>query len=487
MKNRVKIITVLLMAALFIGLLSGCSGDSSAPAQTSGAPDISKAVKISLDGSSATVSGGGASADGSVVTISAAGEYAVSGTLDDGQIIVDTGDDAMKVTLILDNADITCLTDAAISVRKADKLKLVLADGSVNTVTSGQEGMSPDADASGAAIYSKDDLDIEGSGTLTVNGFINNGITSKNDLKMQGGSVTVNAVNNGLRGADSVQIEAGTIVIAAGNDGIKSATVDKAGKGFVSVSGGEVSILAAGDGIDAATTLDITGGSVTAAAFGTGETSSSKALKAESGINISGGELKLNSTDTAIKCAADMNISGGSIDIVSEGGKGISVEGSVNISGGVLGINAYSDGMLAVNTFAMSGGSVNISSGADGVQAGKNINGFPSDTGSADISGGELLISASKRAIDAKISLDITGGTVFALSGAKNPLDVKAGGQSFVSILVSGLAGDEVKFGELASMTAKWDVTSVLFSSSELRSGTEYALVCGQNRIEVTA
>ena len=85
----------------------------------------------------------------------------------------------MKVTLTLNNASITCLDAPAIMVEKADKLKLVLADGSENTVTSGVEGTAPAADASGAAIFSKDDLDIEGSGKLTVNGYINNGIASK--------------------------------------------------------------------------------------------------------------------------------------------------------------------------------------------------------------------------------------------------------------------------------------------------------------------
>lgn len=169
---------------------------------------------------------------------------------------------------------------------------------------------------------------------------------------------------------------------------------------------------------------------------------SSKALKAETSISISGGELELNSIDAAVRCVADVNISGGSI---------------------------------------------NISSAADGIQAGKNINGFPSETGTATISGGSLFISSAKRAIDAKDSLSITGGTVFALSGAKKALEAEADGQPYVSYKFSGSAGNDVQFGELATVTAKYDFTSILFSSSELASGAEYTVTCGQRSETVTA
>ena len=432
MKNSKLYLALLLVTIFCAALLCGCGSGTAAPEDT--------ATKIELTGDGATFTGGGVAVNGSVVTISAAGEYSVSGTLDNGQIVINTGDEAMKVTLTLNNASITCLDAPAIMVEKADKLKLVLADGSENTVTSGVEGTAPDA--SGAAIFSKDDLDIEGSGKLTVNGYINNGIASKNDLKVQGGYVTVNAVNNGLRGSDSVQIEAGTLVISAGNDGIKSATTDKDGKGFITVSGGDVTVSASGDGIDAAITLDITGGTLRVDTLGDGVDASSKALKAETSISISGGELELNSIDAAVRCVADVNISGGSI---------------------------------------------NISSAADGIQAGKNINGFPSETGTATISGGSLFISSAKRAIDAKDSLSITGGTVFALSGAKKALEAEADGQPYVSYKFSGSAGNDVQFGELATVTAKYDFTSILFSSSELASGAEYTVTCGQRSETVTA
>ena len=436
MKNSKLYLALLLVTIFCAALLCGCGNGSGA------AVPEDTATKIELTGDGATFTGGGVAVNGSVVTISAAGEYSVSGTLDNGQIVINTGDEAKNLPYSLNHASHPCLDARPFMAEQADKGKLHLADGSENTVISGAEGAAPAADASGAAISSNDDLDIEGSGKLTVNGYINNGIASKDDLKVQGGFVTVTAVNNGLRGADSVQIEAGTLVISAGNDGIKSATTDKDGKGFITVSGGDVTVSASGDGIDAATTLDITGGRLCVDALGDGADASSKALKAETSISISGGELELNSIDAAVRCVADVNISGGSI---------------------------Y------------------ISSAADGIQAGKNINGFPSETGTATISGGSLFISSSKRAIDAKDSLSISGGTVFALSGSKKALEAEADGQPYVSYKFSGSAGNDVQFGELATVTAKYDFTSILFSSSELASGTEYTVTCGQHSETVSA
>ena len=160
MKNSKLYLALLLVTIFCAALLCGCGSGTAAPEDT--------ATKIELTGDGATFTGGGVAVNGSVVTISAAGEYYVSGTLDNGQIVINTGDEVMKVTLTLNNASVTCLDAPAIMVEKADKLKLVLADGSENTVTSGVEGTAPAADASGAAIFSKDDLDIEGSGKLTV-------------------------------------------------------------------------------------------------------------------------------------------------------------------------------------------------------------------------------------------------------------------------------------------------------------------------------
>ena len=148
---------------------------------------------ITLDGSAINVAGEESVVNGSNLTVTAAGTYQISGTLNDGQIIVDTKD-AENVTLILDGVNITSSNSAPIFIANAEKVILTLAPGSQNIVTDGNtytnldEGGEPNA-----AIFSKDDLTINGEGALTVNANYNNGIASKDDLKITSGAITVNA------------------------------------------------------------------------------------------------------------------------------------------------------------------------------------------------------------------------------------------------------------------------------------------------------
>ena len=136
-----------------------------------------------------------------------------------------------------------------------------MTEGSENIITSGTEEMLAtfDDNRSGAAIYAEDDLDIRGPGKLTVNGYINNGITCKDDFDLEDGTVEIFSANNGIRGSESVEIKAGILTVTCGNDGLK-ATSSKAGKGFVSVLGGTVSLSCGGNGISAVTDVTVSGG-----------------------------------------------------------------------------------------------------------------------------------------------------------------------------------------------------------------------------------
>lgn len=300
-----KIIVFILLAAV---LLCGCDATiGSANGQITG----DGAGVITLTGDSAKITGGGAKVDGSTVTISAAGEFTVSGKLDNGRIVVNTGDDAGKVIITLDNAEIYSLDGAAIYVEQARNLRLNLAKGSKNVLSSGValSSMLPDDTASGAALYSKDDMDIEGDGELAIYGYINNGITCKDDLDINGGSVSVTALNNGIKGAESVEIKGGAVSVTSGNDGIKSTCTSKAGKGYVNISGGAVNISSVGDGIQAETAVSISGGAVCITA-------------GEDGIKV-GGE-----TDSAA-----MDISGGML-LVASFADGLDVRGRLTVSGG---------------------------------------------------------------------------------------------------------------------------------------------------------
>ncbi|MBQ2564859.1 MAG: carbohydrate-binding domain-containing protein, partial [Oscillospiraceae bacterium] len=243
-----KLIPVLLLAAL---LLSACAGLGGGEGQSADTHTV-----ITFNGTEVTISGGGARDEGSAVVISAAGTYEVTGVgAGDKTLVIDTGDDAMDVTLILNNAQLTCLSGPALHVRQAKHFRLQLADGTENRLVSGTEDLlaAIDPEASGAALYSEDDMDIEGSGSLTVCGYLNNGIGCKNDLDLNSGSITVLAANNGVKGNDSVQIKGGDVKITAYGDGIKSSTLDKEGKGYVELSGGSVTMEVWGDGVQAAT------------------------------------------------------------------------------------------------------------------------------------------------------------------------------------------------------------------------------------------
>ncbi len=155
---------------------------------------------IQLNGDSIAVDGSGAMANGSTVTITTAGTYQISGTLNDGQIIVDNTDPE-NVTLIFAGVDIASQSSAPIYVANAEKVIITLAAGSESFVTDSTSYLALDESGEpNAAIFSKDDLTINGEGTLTVNANYNNGIASKDDLKITGGTIMVSAVDDGLKG-----------------------------------------------------------------------------------------------------------------------------------------------------------------------------------------------------------------------------------------------------------------------------------------------
>ena len=201
------------------------------PASDAAGVSIGNANLIELTGSGASFSCSGVSAEGSIITISQAGSYILRGTLENGRIIIDTGLSQEKLNLTLDGVSITCLTDPAIYIAQAKKARIYMTEGTENVITSGTEDLLAvfDDSHSGAAIYAEDDLDIRGPGKLTVNGYVNNGITCKDDFDLEDGIVEIFAANNGIKGSESVEIKAGKLTITCGNDGLK-ATSSRQGK-----------------------------------------------------------------------------------------------------------------------------------------------------------------------------------------------------------------------------------------------------------------
>ena len=223
--------------------------------------DRQSAASITLSGSTAQSNGSGVSINNATVTISKEGCYLISGELEDGQIIVDAGD-SDKVQLVLDKASIHCSTGSAILVRNADKVKMTLAADSENELSDGTEYQTDD-DNPDAALFSKDDLVINGSGSLTVQGNYKHGIAGNDDLVITGGRLTVNSLSHALRGKDSVAILDGTFVLTSQKDGIQASNTEDSTKGWVQIDGGNFTIQSSGDGIQAETNLSIYDGSFT--------------------------------------------------------------------------------------------------------------------------------------------------------------------------------------------------------------------------------
>ena len=212
----------------------------------------SVSAEIKLSGDSAKVSGSGAYSENSVITITEEGIYRVSGSLNDGQLIVNAP--KAKVQLILDNADITCKSSSPICIIDCDKTFITLAENSENSVIDGRSPRTgSDSADPDAAIFSEDSLTINGSGKLTVNGGYLDGIHSKDDIVIAGGSLDVTAANNGIKGKDYVAAADAEINIKSENDGVKSTCSDDPSLGFIYIESGSFNIIAGGDGIQAET------------------------------------------------------------------------------------------------------------------------------------------------------------------------------------------------------------------------------------------
>lgn len=200
----------------------------------------------------------GVSISGNIITITKEGTYVLFGALSEGQIVVDA--DSAKVQLVLDNADITCASSAAIYVKNADKTFITLAEGSENILMNTAEYEAIDDNNIDAVIFSKDDLTLNGKGTLTINSEYGHGIVSKDDLKLVGGIYNITAENHALSGKDSVRIAEGTYNLTSGKDGIHSENADDDEKGFVYIASGDFTIESTGDGIDASYVVQIDDG-----------------------------------------------------------------------------------------------------------------------------------------------------------------------------------------------------------------------------------
>lgn len=229
--------------------------------------DEENAVSIELNGDSAVCESESVQIAESTVSIVEEGTYILSGGLDDGMLIVEA-DDTDKVQIVLNGAQITSSSSAAVYVLSADKVFITTAVGTENTLANGGEYVAIDDNNIDAAVFSKSDLTLNGEGSLCVSAAVGHGIVSKDDLVFTSGTYEVTAASHGLSGKDSVRIAGGSYTIQSGKDGIHAENADDASLGFVYIADGTFAITAEGDGMSAAGYLQADGGDYTITAGG---------------------------------------------------------------------------------------------------------------------------------------------------------------------------------------------------------------------------
>ena len=242
------------------------SADMFTERDLAGTYEESGAVYVTLSDDGITGETDGVAINGQTVTITAEGTYIFSGTLSEGQIVVDA--DNAKVQIVFDNVDITCASSAAVYVKSAEKVFVTLAEGSQNTLRNTDEYVAIDDNNIDAVIFAKSDLTLNGTGSLTIISAEGHGIVSKDDLKITGGTYDITAAGHALSGKDSVRIVDGTFILTAEKDGIHAENADDEEKGYIYIADGDFTITSDGDGMDASNivqiedgTLDITAGS----------------------------------------------------------------------------------------------------------------------------------------------------------------------------------------------------------------------------------
>ncbi len=505
---------------------------------------VENTIVLADSGITTTGTGTSLSADNKIVTISEPGTYTVTGDMTGGQIIVDVDKTAYPdgvVTLSLAGMSLTNTSDSPVYVAQVgDECVISVKNGTVNTIKDGSSYTN--ADTSAGAVYSKDDLKIKGKGTLNVYGNCEDGIVSKDDLKIYNGTINVYAADDGIRGKESVKIgddedtdfsNLNVTVETTSGDGIKTTDTEDTEKGWIIINGGTVNVTAKGmaDGIQAERDLTINGGSVDVytyqgSNFGSGSannqdsntnktSNSAKGLKAgdsdasiTGNIYINGGTINVDSSDDAIHCNGDLDLYGGNITLASAD-DGCHSDSNLNIGDSSADdledvsvyISKCYEGMEGMNINQNSGSVIvnaqddgyNAAGGADGSGSvspgGWNQGGRPGSTSSGNyslnIKGGLALVNCQDGdhdGFDSNGSLNISGG--YAISNGNEPFDADGtksytGGVYITNAGSGGMGG----MGGPGGMGGSEMTSTVSNESVSISSGTRITLANGSNVI----
>lgn len=392
---------------------------------------------VEFSESGAAVAGKGITVSGNIVTITSAGVYSVTGSCSDGKIIIEAGDDD-EVTLLLNGVELTSSNNSAIECRNAGKLTISLADGTENSLADKAEYTLDDsADEPDAAIYSRCDLIINGSGVLNVTGNYNDGIKCKDGLKICDSTINVTSANVGIKGRDYIIVGGANIIINSVGDGMKTTNSDDATLGYINITSGNIKITSGQDAIQAETEIIIDGGTIDIYT-GSGSASvehtsgfdfknpfemdntedsvSMKGIKSGTLVQINGGTITVDSEDDSIHSNGNAVINGGTLKL-STGDDGVHADENLTVSGGSITIPVCYEG-LEGKSIDINDGIIDITSYDDGLNAAGGDSGeffgFTGDTSEyyISIAGGSITVNVQGDGIDSNGSVAMSGGTV---------------------------------------------------------------------------
>lgn len=277
--------------------------------------------------------------DGQTIEITSEGVYVITGTASNASIVVEAGDED-KVQIVLDGVSITNDSAPCIYVKSADKVFVTTTDSENSLTVTGTFSADGDTNTD-AVIFSKDDLVLNGTGTLTIKS-TDNGVTSKDDLKITGGTLNITCTSDALEANDSIRIADGIISIDTAKDALHAENDEDDTVGFVYICGGTLNVESEDDAIHATTIIQIDDGELN--------------LKAHEGleatwIQVNGGEINIEASDDAINAAYKsakitpaFEITGGYVTIVMGSGDTDAVDSNANLilTGGTLDITAQS-------------------------------------------------------------------------------------------------------------------------------------------------
>lgn len=449
------------------------SADMFTERDLAGTYEESGAVYVTLSGDGIIGETDGVAINGQTVTITAEGTYIFSGTLSEGQIVVDANN--AKVQIVFDNVDITCASSAAVYVKSAEKVFVTLAEGAQNTLRNTDEYVAIDDNNIDAVIFAKSDLTLNGTGSLTIVSAEGHGIVSKDDLKITGGTYDITAAGHALSGKDSVRIADGTFILTAEKDGIHAENADDEEKGYIYIADGDFTITSDGDGMDASNivqiedgTFDITAGGGAANSQKTHESdmpgggmsqnierpdgesmpqmgekpdeesmsqmgekpdgenmpqdtttdesgTSTKGIKAGGGMYLNGGTYQIDSADDSIHSNANITIADGTYTLAT-GDDGVHADDALTVNGGTITVTESYEGLEGL-TVTINDGTIDITARDDGINTagGTDQSGF--GTFGDHFKGMDSADDETEETTDNEMWMELNGGYIHILAG----------------------------------------------------------------------